>query len=44
MHAVRHYFLDTLTPQQAAAFRAWSGQMIDRVESRCSETTDDDAQ
>jgi DNA-binding MarR family transcriptional regulator len=28
---IRHYFLDTLTPQQTAAFRAWSGQMIDRV-------------
>ena len=41
---IRHYFLDALTPGQAAAFRAWSEQMIDRVEPRCSETTDGDAQ
>src|SRR4051812_4239044 len=40
---IRHYFLDALTPQQAAAFRAWSGQMIDRVEPRRGETTDEDA-
>jgi DNA-binding MarR family transcriptional regulator len=35
---IRHYFLDMLTPEQAAAFRAWSGQLIDRVE-----TSDGDA-
>jgi DNA-binding MarR family transcriptional regulator len=40
---IRHYFLDSLTSQQAAAFRAWSEQMIDRVEPRCSETTGDEA-
>ncbi|MFC3576612.1 hypothetical protein ACFOZ0_25680 [Streptomyces yaanensis] len=38
---IRHYFFDTLTPQQAAAFRAWSGQMIDRVEPRRGGTAAD---
>jgi DNA-binding MarR family transcriptional regulator len=38
---IRHYFLDILTSQQAAAFRAWSEQMIDHVEPRRSEITDD---
>ncbi|WP_460339911.1 MarR family winged helix-turn-helix transcriptional regulator [Actinoallomurus acanthiterrae] len=38
---IRRYFLESLTPQQAAAFRTWSGQMIDRVEPPSSETTDD---
>lgn len=41
---IRRYFLDTLTPQQAEAFRAWSGQMIDTVEPRGSETTGGAAQ
>jgi DNA-binding MarR family transcriptional regulator len=39
---IRRYFLDSLTPQQAANFRAWSGQMIDRIEPRYSENTGDD--
>ena len=29
---IRRYFLDPLTPPQAAAIRAWSQQMIDRVD------------
>ncbi|GLY80962.1 MarR family winged helix-turn-helix transcriptional regulator [Actinoallomurus iriomotensis] len=29
---IRRYFLDSLTPEQAAAIRAWSEQMIDQVE------------
>jgi DNA-binding MarR family transcriptional regulator len=33
---IRHYFFDTLTPQHAAAIRAWSEQMIDRIEPRDS--------
>ncbi|MGW2572950.1 MarR family winged helix-turn-helix transcriptional regulator [Streptomyces sp. NPDC001537] len=33
---IRHYFLDTLTPQQAEALRAWSGQLIERIESHGS--------
>ncbi|MCD9880257.1 MarR family winged helix-turn-helix transcriptional regulator [Streptomyces guryensis] len=28
---IRRYFLDSLTPQQAAALRAWSGQLAGRV-------------
>ncbi|MFF4363598.1 MarR family winged helix-turn-helix transcriptional regulator [Streptomyces sp. NPDC001604] len=38
---IRHYFLDTLTPQQAAALRAWSGQLIERIESRGGGAPDD---
>jgi DNA-binding MarR family transcriptional regulator len=43
---IRHYFLESLTPQQAAAFRSWSEQMINRIQPRCNETTtgDDAAQ
>ncbi|MEV0234155.1 MarR family winged helix-turn-helix transcriptional regulator [Nonomuraea sp. NPDC050786] len=40
---IRRYFFDSLTPQQAAEFRAWSGQMIERIEPRPSESTGDDA-
>ncbi|MFD1541576.1 MarR family winged helix-turn-helix transcriptional regulator [Nonomuraea guangzhouensis] len=29
---VRRYFLDSLTPEQAAAIRTWSEQMIDHIE------------
>jgi len=39
---IRQYFLDSLTPQHAAAIRAWSEQMIDRIEPRCSAATGDD--
>jgi DNA-binding MarR family transcriptional regulator len=38
---IRHYFLDTLTSQQAEALRAWSGQLIERIEARGGETLDD---
>lgn len=31
---IRRYFLDSLTPEQAAAIRAWSEQMVDRIEPR----------
>jgi DNA-binding MarR family transcriptional regulator len=31
---IRRYFLDSLTPQQATAIRAWSEQTIDRIEPR----------
>ncbi|MEV5412791.1 MarR family winged helix-turn-helix transcriptional regulator [Thermopolyspora sp. NPDC052614] len=40
---IRRYFLDLLTPQQAAEIRAWSGRLIDRIEPHRSETTGDDA-
>ncbi|MGQ5597284.1 MarR family winged helix-turn-helix transcriptional regulator [Streptomyces sp. ESR1.13] len=30
---IRRHFLDTLTPQQADAIRAWSEQTIERIES-----------
>jgi DNA-binding MarR family transcriptional regulator len=40
---IRRYFLDPLTPQQVTAIRAWSEQMIDRVEPRSAENTGDDA-
>lgn len=29
---IRRYFFDALTPDQAAAIRAWSEQMVDRAE------------
>ncbi|WP_344399459.1 MarR family winged helix-turn-helix transcriptional regulator [Streptomyces longisporus] len=38
---IRHYFLDMLTPQQAEALRAWSGQLIERIEPRGSGAPDD---
>ncbi|GAB2870623.1 MarR family winged helix-turn-helix transcriptional regulator [Actinoallomurus bryophytorum] len=31
---IRHHFFDSLTPEQAAAIRAWSEQTIDRIEPR----------
>jgi DNA-binding MarR family transcriptional regulator len=31
---IRRHFLDSLTPEQAAAIRAWSQQLIDRTEPR----------
>ena len=30
---IRRYFLDSLTPEQATTIRAWSEQLIDRIES-----------
>ena len=35
---VRRYFVDALTPDQAAAIRAWSENMIDRVERGGADT------
>lgn len=40
---IRRHFLDPLAPEQAAAIRAWSEQMIDSVEPRRGETTGDGA-
>ncbi|MEJ6783993.1 MarR family winged helix-turn-helix transcriptional regulator [Aminobacter sp. Piv2-1] len=40
---VRRFFLDPLSPEQAAAIRAWSESMIDRVELRGVDTTALDA-
>lgn len=40
---IRRYFLDSLTPDQATIIRAWSEQVIDRIEPRHSETTDNGA-
>jgi DNA-binding MarR family transcriptional regulator len=37
---IRRYFLDSLTPEQTAAIRAWSEQMTDRIEPRCGEIGD----
>ncbi|MEV0350076.1 MarR family winged helix-turn-helix transcriptional regulator [Nonomuraea sp. NPDC050680] len=37
---IRRYFLDSLTPEQAATIRAWSEQIIDRIEPPHGETTD----
>ncbi|MEO3873373.1 MarR family winged helix-turn-helix transcriptional regulator [Nonomuraea sp. B12E4] len=34
---VRRYFLDPLTPEQAAAIRAWSEQVVDRIEPLCGD-------
>lgn len=38
---LRRHFFDTLTPEQAAAFRAWSGQLLDRAEAGHGEPADD---
>lgn len=35
---IRRYFLDSLTPDQAATIRAWSEQVIDRIEPHGGET------
>jgi hypothetical protein len=32
---IRRLFLDSLTPEQAAAVRAWSGQVVERIEPSC---------
>jgi len=37
---VRRYFLETLSPEQAAAIRAWSEQIIERVELRGVDAAD----
>ncbi|MFE5119962.1 MarR family winged helix-turn-helix transcriptional regulator [Streptomyces sp. NPDC056669] len=38
---IRRYFLGSLTPEQPAAIRSWSEQMIDHIEPRHHETTDE---
>jgi DNA-binding MarR family transcriptional regulator len=38
---IRRYFLDSLTAEQAAAIRAWSEQVVDRIEPRCGEAAGD---
>jgi DNA-binding MarR family transcriptional regulator len=35
---IRRYFLDPLTPEQAATIRAWSEHEVDRIEPRDGET------
>jgi DNA-binding MarR family transcriptional regulator len=37
---VRRHALDSLTPEQAAAIRAWSERIVDRIEPRHSEAAD----
>jgi DNA-binding MarR family transcriptional regulator len=38
---IRRHFFDSLTPEQTAVIRAWSEQVVDRIEPRCGETTGD---
>src|SRR6266496_1060595 len=38
---IRRYVLDSLTPEQTATIRAWSEQMIDRIEPRRAEAAGD---
>jgi DNA-binding MarR family transcriptional regulator len=40
---IRRHVLDSLTPEQAAVIRAWSEQVIDRIEPRCGESAGDGA-
>ena len=40
---IRRYFLDSLTPEQAAVIRAWSEQVTDRIEPRWGESAGDGA-
>jgi DNA-binding MarR family transcriptional regulator len=40
---IRRHFLESLTPQQAAVFRSWSEQVVDRIGARSNETTGADA-
>ncbi|MFD5572324.1 MarR family winged helix-turn-helix transcriptional regulator [Streptomyces cadmiisoli] len=39
---IRRHFFDSLTPEEAAVIRAWSEQVVDRIEL-CSETAGDGA-
>jgi DNA-binding MarR family transcriptional regulator len=39
---IRRYFLDPLLPEQAAAIRAWSEQVVDRIEPSGGEPAGDD--
>src|SRR4051794_29957358 len=36
---IRRHFLDSLTPEQAGLIRAWSEQLVDRIEPRGREAT-----
>lgn len=38
---IRRHFLDSLTPEQASAIRAWSEQTVDRLKPHRSETAGD---
>ncbi|MEU8141199.1 MarR family winged helix-turn-helix transcriptional regulator [Nonomuraea sp. NPDC048901] len=38
---IRRYFLDSLTPEQAAVMRAWSEQVVDRIEPRRGEAANE---
>jgi Mn-dependent DtxR family transcriptional regulator len=40
---IRRYFFDSLTPEQTAAIRAWSEQVVDRIEPHCGEAAGDGA-
>ncbi|MFJ3310543.1 MarR family winged helix-turn-helix transcriptional regulator [Streptomyces sp. NPDC086549] len=40
---IRRHFLDSLTSEQAAVIRAWSEQVVDRIEPRCGEAVGDGA-
>jgi len=40
---IRRYVLDSLTPEQATTIRAWSEQMIDRIEPHRGEAAGDGA-
>ncbi|MFL6118541.1 MarR family winged helix-turn-helix transcriptional regulator [Actinophytocola sp.] len=40
---IRRHFFDTLTPDQAAAIRAWSERTVDRIEPRVDESAGDGA-
>jgi DNA-binding MarR family transcriptional regulator len=40
---IRRYFFDSVTPEQTAAIRAWSEQVVDRIEPRCGEAAGDGA-
>ena len=40
---IRRHFLGPLTPEQAAVIRAWSEQVVDRIEPRSGEAAGDGA-
>ncbi|WP_225099484.1 MarR family winged helix-turn-helix transcriptional regulator [Streptomyces sp. CoH27] len=40
---IRRHFFGSLTAEQAAVIRAWSEQVVDRIEPRCGDTAGDGA-
>jgi hypothetical protein len=40
---IRRHFLDPLTPEQASVIRAWSEQVVDRLQSHRDEAAAGDA-